>query len=102
MDQIADVVVSDAFTKRNFGHRARFAGGELFEPNGCACDRLYDDGVSRPGILIFEDELAGSATGRRRNGHLQRYDVTLSVVLELLDDCVCQYRQQPVSLDGDA
>ena len=25
MDQIADVVVSDAFTNRNFGHRARFA-----------------------------------------------------------------------------
>ena len=33
MDQVADIVVSDAFTNCNFGHRARFAGRELFEPD---------------------------------------------------------------------
>src|SRR5439155_25753243 len=45
MDQIADTVIGDVFTYRNFCHRLRFACRQLFEPDRCARNGLYDDGV---------------------------------------------------------
>jgi hypothetical protein len=33
MDQVADIVVGDVFTYRNFRHRLRFACCEIFEPD---------------------------------------------------------------------
>ena len=60
MDQVADIIVGDPFANRNFRHRLRFAGRELFEPDRSACDRLYDNGVRCFGILILENEFAGS------------------------------------------
>jgi hypothetical protein len=71
MNQVADIVVGDVFTNRNFRHRLRFACRELFEPDRCACDRLYDNGVMRAGFLTLKNEFAGSATGRGRNRRLK-------------------------------
>ena len=71
MDQVADIVVGDVFTNRNFRHRLRFACRELFEPDRCACDRLYDNGVMRVAMLILENEFAGYASGCGRNSRLE-------------------------------
>jgi len=61
MDQVADIVVGDVFTHRDFGHRLCFACRQLFEPYGRAGDRLYDNGITCFGVLTFENEFAGSA-----------------------------------------
>jgi hypothetical protein len=68
MDQVADIVIGNIFTTRNFRIKLRFACGELFEPDRCACNRLYDNAVRCLGILILEDEFAGSPTGSVGNG----------------------------------
>src|SRR5438876_1861883 len=62
MDQVTDIVVGNIFTKRNFRHRLRSAGRELFEPDRCARDRLYDNGIRCFGVLTLENKFAGSAT----------------------------------------